>query len=141
MAHHTIDNGSGNNKQLTYSPIRLCISILTSSSRKRNRQGCVCVWNQCLVLKLTKEVDFNQSKIYECLFYKGSVLYLIYTNDSILAGHNKEEVYEIIEQMKKVKLDIIGKGNIEDFLRVSRGQMRGQICQIESTTSDKTDIE
>ena len=77
------------------------------------------VWNQYLVQKLTKEIGFKQSKIDECLFYKGNVLYALYTDDSILAGPDKKEVDEIIDQMRKAKLDITDEGNVEDFLGVN----------------------
>ena len=77
------------------------------------------VWNQYLVNKLTKEIGFKQSKIDECLFYKGNVIYVLYTDDSLLAGPNKNEVDEIIKQMKRAKLDITDEGNIEDFLGVN----------------------
>ena len=44
------------------------------------------VWNQYLVKKLVGEVGFTQSKIDECLFYNGGVIYALYTNNSIIAG-------------------------------------------------------
>ena len=77
------------------------------------------VWNQYLVGKLTKELGFKQSSVDECLFYKGRVLYALYTDNSILAGPEKSEVDEIIRQMKKVKLNITDEGDVEDFLGVN----------------------
>ena len=77
------------------------------------------VWNQYLVEKLTNEIGFVQSKVDECLFYKGNVMYALYTDDSILAGPDKGEVDEIINLMKKAKLDITDEGNVEDFLGVN----------------------
>ena len=77
------------------------------------------VWNQYLVDKLTNEIGFKQSKIDECLFYKGNVLYALYTDDSILAGPDKGEVDEIIKLMEKANLNITDEGNVEDFLGVN----------------------
>ena len=77
------------------------------------------VWNQYLVEKLINEIGFKQSKIDECLFYKGNVLYALYTDDSILAGPNKDEVDDIIKLMRKAKLNITDEGNVEDFLGVN----------------------
>ena len=72
-----------------------------------------------MVHKLINEIGFKQSKIDECLFYKGNVLYALYTDDSILAGPDKKEVDDIIDMMRKAKLDITDEGNVEDFLGVN----------------------
>ena len=77
------------------------------------------VWNQYLVDKLVKELGFKQSKIDECLFYKGSVLYALYTDDSILVGPDKSEIDGIIQDMIKVGLKITDEGTLEDFLGVN----------------------
>ena len=76
------------------------------------------VWNQYLVKKL-KQIGFQQSKIDECVFYKGKVMYVLYTDDSILAGPDPKEIKKIIKLMKQVKLDITEEGTIEDFLGVN----------------------
>ena len=76
------------------------------------------VWNKYLVDKLVNKVGFKQSKVDECVFYKGQVMYVLYTDDSILAGPNKEEVDKVIEQIRKAKLDITVEGDIQDFLGV-----------------------
>jgi hypothetical protein len=44
------------------------------------------VWNKYLVDKLVNEVGFKQSEVDECVFYKGKMLYVLYTDDSIIAG-------------------------------------------------------
>jgi hypothetical protein len=77
------------------------------------------VWNQYLVNKLTKEVGFSQSKVDECVFYRGNVMYVLYTDDSILAGPTKEEVDRAIEDIRKANLDITVEGDIKDFLGVN----------------------
>ena len=48
------------------------------------------VWNKYLVDKLINQVGFKQSKVDKCVFYKGSTMYVLYTDDSILAGPNKQ---------------------------------------------------
>jgi hypothetical protein len=57
------------------------------------------VWNKYLVNKLTKEVGFVQSKVDECIFYKGKTMYALYTDDSILMGPDKKEIDTIIQEM------------------------------------------
>jgi hypothetical protein len=75
------------------------------------------VWNQHLVNKL-KQVGFIPSEIDECLFYKGKSVFVLYTDDSILAGPDPQELDDIIQEMKAVGLNLTVEGNISDFLGV-----------------------
>jgi hypothetical protein len=77
------------------------------------------VWNKYLVNKLVKELRFVQSKTDECVFYRGSTMYVLYTDDSILAGPDKAEINQIIKEMQKVKLNITVEGDLEDFLGIN----------------------
>jgi Reverse transcriptase (RNA-dependent DNA polymerase) len=78
------------------------------------------VWNQYLVRKLVKDLGFQQSAVDECVFYRGSTLYVLYTDDSLLAGPDKAEIDEIIDELqKKAKLSITVEGDLADFLGVS----------------------
>ena len=77
------------------------------------------VWYQYLANKLVKEVGFTPSKIDECVFYKGSVMYVLYTDDSILAGPDENEIKQVIKDIKKAKLDITEEGDLQDFLGVN----------------------
>ena len=76
------------------------------------------VWNQYLVKKLRK-IGFKQSKIDECVFYRGSTMYILYTDDSILAGPDEKEIATIVQDMKQVGLDVTEEGDIQDFLGVN----------------------
>jgi hypothetical protein len=78
------------------------------------------VWNQYLVRKLVQELGFQQSAVDECVFYRGSTLYVLYTDDSLLAGPDKAEIDRIIEELQsKAKLSITVEGDLADFLGVS----------------------
>jgi hypothetical protein len=77
------------------------------------------VWNKYLVDILTKRVGFLQSKVDKCVFYRGKTMYILYTDDSILAGPDKKEINQIIKDMKKAKLDITIEGDLQDFLGVN----------------------
>ena len=45
------------------------------------------VWNKLLVNKLTsQEIGFSQSKVYECVFYSGNIIYIMYTANYITEG-------------------------------------------------------
>jgi hypothetical protein len=77
------------------------------------------VWNKYLTNKLIKEVGFVQSDVDECVFYRGKTMYALYTDDSILAGPDVDEINAIIADMRKAKLDITEEGELEDFLGVN----------------------
>jgi hypothetical protein len=70
------------------------------------------VWNQYLVNKLTKELQFEQSKVDECVFHRGKTMYALYTDDSILAGPDQAEIGQIIKEMQEVNLDITIEGDL-----------------------------
>ena len=76
------------------------------------------VWNHYLMKKLTEDISFAQSKVDKCILYKGNVIYLLYTNDTILAGPDKSKIDEVVEQIWGAKLDIIVEGDHRDFLGV-----------------------
>jgi Reverse transcriptase (RNA-dependent DNA polymerase)/GAG-pre-integrase domain len=84
------------------------------------------VWNQHLVTKL-KEIGFIPSQIDECLFFKGKSIFVLYTDDSILAGPDNQELEDIIQEMKSVGLNLTVEGDISDFLGV-------QIDRVNSST-------
>lgn len=77
------------------------------------------VWNNYLTDKLINRLGFVQSKVDKCMFFKGKTIYLLYTNDSILARPDKKEIENIIKQIKEVGLDITVEGDIQDFLGVN----------------------
>ena len=76
-------------------------------------------WNEYLVDKLVNHVGFVQSKHDPCLFYKGTAVYVLYTDDSILAGPDKQELQQIVEDMKSSGLDLTCEGELADFLGVA----------------------
>ena len=75
------------------------------------------VWNQHLVQRLT-EIGFKQSEIDHCLFYQGWSVYVLYTDDSILAGPDEAELDQIVNDMKRVRLKLTVDGDVSDFLGV-----------------------
>jgi hypothetical protein len=76
------------------------------------------VWNKHLVSRL-QAVGFKQSMIDECVFYRGRSIYVLYTDDSILAGPDEAELDEIVEAIKSAGLDLTVEGDISDFLGVN----------------------
>jgi hypothetical protein len=64
------------------------------------------------------QAGFVQSEIDECLFYKGQCVFVLYTDDSILAGPDIQELDEIIKAMQGTGLKLTVEGDISDFLGV-----------------------
>ena len=62
---------------------------------------------------------FTRLKVDECIFYIGKTVYLLYTDDTILAGPDKEEITQVIKDLKGANLDVTDEGNMEDFLGIN----------------------
>jgi hypothetical protein len=78
------------------------------------------------VQKLTnRAVGFKQSKHDDYAFYHGKAIYVLYTDDSILAGPDEKELYDIVERIKAVGLDITEEGELEDFLGINIDRIDG----------------
>ena len=78
------------------------------------------VWNQYLVGKLTSPtIGFTQSRFDECVFYKKDMIYILYTDNSIIAGSDKQAIDQTISAIKKSGLDITIEGDIRDFLGIN----------------------
>ena len=75
------------------------------------------VWNDYLVSKLTS-IGFVQSNIDKCVFYRGSIIYILYMENSILAGPNQKEIDDAINDIKKANLDITIEGSLDELLGV-----------------------
>ena len=69
--------------------------------------------------KLLNELGFKQSKVDECVFYRGHTLYIMYTDNSILAGPSEKEIYQIIKDLRKARLDLTIEGDLQYFLGVN----------------------
>ena len=77
------------------------------------------VWNKYLGKILIQKVGFKQSKIDECVYYKVKTMYILYKDDSILAGPDKNEIEDIIKSVKEAGLNITREGDISDFLGIN----------------------
>jgi Reverse transcriptase (RNA-dependent DNA polymerase) len=69
-------------------------------------------WYQYLSKKLVEELGFVQSKVDECVFYKGTVMYVLYMDDSVLAGPERKEINRVIKNIQRAKLNITVEGDI-----------------------------
>ena len=85
------------------------------------------VWYKYLTKKLTEEFVFERSQVDECVFYRGKKIYVLYTDDYILAGPDQEDIEQVIRYLRKANLEVTYEGNIEDFLGVNIERKEGKI--------------
>ena len=83
------------------------------------------VWNKYLHRVLVEELKFEQSSIDECVYYRGEVIYLLYTDDSILASSSKSQLQKAIDDIKASNLKITIEGDLQDFLGVNISRQEG----------------
>lgn len=77
------------------------------------------VWNDYLKQKLVNELGFKQSKWDECVYFRGSVMYVLYTDDSILAGPDMQQLEQVVSDIRRAGLAITEEGDLQDFLGVN----------------------
>ena len=74
------------------------------------------VWYKYLESRLVQRAGFTKSKVDDCIFYKGNVIYVLYTDDSILFGPTQKEIDSCIQDIQVAGLKITIEGDIKDFL-------------------------
>ena len=77
------------------------------------------VWYKYLESRLVQRAGFTKSKVDDCIFYKGNVIYVLYTDDSILFGPTQKEIDNCIQDIQAAGLKITIEGDIKDFLGVN----------------------
>ena len=74
------------------------------------------LWFEHLRRGLRKR-GFKQSKADECMFYKGDTIFVVYVDDGILIGPDKEEIDNIITSLKE-DYDLTDEGNLSEYLGI-----------------------
>ena len=80
------------------------------------------VWNKYLIEKL-ESIGFQQSEHDECVLYRGKVIYVLYTDDTIITAPNNKLIDDVVKDIEKAGLKVTDEGNIEDFLGVNITRM------------------
>jgi hypothetical protein len=80
------------------------------------------VWNQYLTKGLI-ERGFTQSKVDECVYYRGSVIFMVYVDDGILCGPDPQEIQKVIDELQVPTegtraFKVSDEGEIDDYLGV-----------------------
>jgi hypothetical protein len=76
------------------------------------------VWNSYLITKL-REINFKQSLIDNCIFYQDNIIFIIYVDDGIFLGPLDQQLRDIINTLRNLKLSIEDQGHPADYVGVS----------------------
>ena len=75
------------------------------------------IWNQHLDAKL-QDLGFVPSDIDECVYYRGSTVFLLYTDDGIILDADPAKIDSFIKEMARTGLNLEDQGAITDYLGV-----------------------
>jgi Reverse transcriptase (RNA-dependent DNA polymerase) len=75
------------------------------------------VWNQHLHSALL-ELGWKQSKVDDCLYYKGKVVFVVYVDDGILVSPDSNQIQVELSTMRE-RFNISVEGTISDYVGVN----------------------
>ena len=76
------------------------------------------VWNEHLKDGLQK-IGFSQSKVDECLFFRGTTMFAVYVDDGIFIDRDKNKIDKAIKDMSAAGYGIEDMGKLTDYLGVN----------------------
>jgi Reverse transcriptase (RNA-dependent DNA polymerase) len=76
------------------------------------------VWNDYLVEGLTTKLGFSQSSVDPCILWRGNIIMIIYTDDTIITGPETSSIDKAIADIASL-FDITSKETASDFLGVN----------------------
>jgi hypothetical protein len=74
-------------------------------------------WYLHLKEGLSEKLGFEVSKIDECVFYRGTTVILVYSDDCIILDKTDEGIQKCIDDLQKI-FEVEDEGTIEDYLGV-----------------------
>jgi hypothetical protein len=75
------------------------------------------IWNKHLHNGLT-QMGFEQSNIDECLYYRGSTIFLVYVDDGIIIDSDRSRIDALFNEFKAHNFDVTDEGELKDYLGV-----------------------
>jgi hypothetical protein len=75
------------------------------------------VWNKHLTSGLLK-IEFIQSKVDECVCYRGDLIFMVYVDDGIYVYPNMNAIDQSILELSTAGYDIEDMGDVNDYLRI-----------------------
>jgi len=65
-----------------------------------------------------RAIGFKQSAIDECVFYRGSTIFLVYVDDGLFFAPTDEEIDKVIDELRDAGFNVTDEGDIDDYLGV-----------------------
>jgi hypothetical protein len=87
------------------------------------------MWNSYLVTKL-REINFKQSLIDDCIFYRDNVIFIVYIDDGIFLGPLDQQLRDIINELHNLKLSIEDQGHPADYVGVSIKKLKNGFIEL-----------
>jgi hypothetical protein len=92
------------------------------------------IWNEYLTKGLLS-IGFIQSKVDECVFYRGNIIFLNYVDDGIFACSNNDEIDQAIKDLSDPKkaqatFEIEDQGDIADYLGINFNKLGNDKIQL-----------
>ena len=87
------------------------------------------VWNKYMD-KGMKDIGFTPSAFDPCLYYRGSVLFLVYIDDCIVFGPNDEAIDQVVTDLRSSpqQFTVDDQGDVGDFLGIQiKQQAEGSV--------------
>ena len=69
-------------------------------------------------------MGWKQSKVDECVFFRGSVIFLVYVDDGIFLGPSDEDIRKAFDEIRNNGFNISDEGELDDYLgvKIQRGK-------------------
>ncbi len=89
------------------------------------------VWNSYLVTKL-REINFKQSLIDDCVFYRDNVIFIVYVDNGIFLGPLPldQQLRDIINGLRNLKLSIEDQGHPADYVGVNIKKLKNGVIEL-----------
>ncbi len=87
------------------------------------------MWNSYLITKLW-EINFKQSIIDDCIFYQDDIIFIVYVDDGIFLGPSDQQLHDIINELRNLKLSIEDQGHPPDYVGVSIKKLKKGVIEL-----------
>ena len=77
------------------------------------------VWNKYMDQGL-REIGFKPSRFDPCLYYRGSIIFLVYTDDCIIFGPSDQSIDQVVTDLRACsrQFTVDDQGDVGDFLGI-----------------------
>ncbi len=77
-----------------------------------------------------REINFKQSLIDDCVFYQDNVIFIVYVDNGNFLGPSDQQLCDIINELRNLKLSIEDQGHPADYVRVSIKKLKNGIIEL-----------